>query len=134
MENQKECLKTDRLDVVLAALAPHCEPAEVDEENAPVRRCHRYLSNRPHQLDYAGAIRQGLPIGSGEIESSHRYIAQQRLKRRPATSFLEVPAGLEPAIKALQASALPAWRRDPGGLEGQPRYTPGARHPQAPPR
>ena len=74
-------LKSNRVSTVLAALLPYCEPPEVPDEQASVRRCHRYLSNRRHQLDYVGAIRDGLPIGSGEIESSHRYIAQQRLKR-----------------------------------------------------
>jgi hypothetical protein len=46
----------------------------------PVRACHRYLSNRTNQLDYKGAIEEGLPIGSGEIESAHRYVIQKRLK------------------------------------------------------
>ena len=32
------------------------------------------------QLDYEGAISQGLPIGSGAIESAHRYILQKRMK------------------------------------------------------
>jgi len=40
----------------------------------------RYLRNRLDQLDYQGAIQQGLPIGSGEIESAHRYVIQERLK------------------------------------------------------
>ena len=31
--------------------------------------------------DYRQALAEGLPIGSGEIESAHRYLAQQRLKR-----------------------------------------------------
>jgi hypothetical protein len=61
-------------------LQPHLEPVEADEPQAPVRRCHRYLSQRLEQLDYQSAIAQGLPIGSGEIESAHRYIVQQRLK------------------------------------------------------
>jgi len=39
------------------------------------------VSNRLDQLDYQGAPAQGLPIGSGEIESAHRSIVQQRLKR-----------------------------------------------------
>ena len=39
------------------------------------------LSSRRAQLDYHGALANGLPIGSGEIESAHRYVAQQRLKR-----------------------------------------------------
>ena len=38
------------------------------------------LSQRREQLDYAGARAAGLPIGSGEIESGHRHVIQQRLK------------------------------------------------------
>jgi hypothetical protein len=33
------------------------------------------------QLDYPGALADGLPIASGEIETAHRYVARQRLKR-----------------------------------------------------
>lgn len=78
---QKDALKAGRLDATLQALARHCEAPEVDDEQAPVRCCHRYLSSRRTQLDYRGALANGLPIGSGEIESAHRYVAQQRLKR-----------------------------------------------------
>ena len=81
METQKDALKGGRLDAVLRALAGHCEPPEVDDEHAPVRTCHRYLSARASQLNYRQALAEGLPIGSGEIESAHRYVAQQRLKR-----------------------------------------------------
>jgi hypothetical protein len=81
MEAQKEALKTGRLDNVLAALAPHIEAQKVDDDQAPVRRCHRYLSTRRTHLNYRDALANDLPIGSGEIESAHRYIAQQRLKR-----------------------------------------------------
>lgn len=81
MEAQKEALKTGRLDQVLAALAPHIEAPEIDDDQAPVRRCHRYLSARRTHLNYRDALANDLPIGSGEIESAHRYIAQQRLKR-----------------------------------------------------
>jgi hypothetical protein len=31
-------------------------------------------------LDYQKALSEGLPIGSGEIESAHRYVIQKRLK------------------------------------------------------
>jgi hypothetical protein len=65
----------------LAALAGHIEAPEVDDDQAPVRRCHRYLSGRRNHLNYHDALANDLPIGSGEIESAHRYIAQQRLKR-----------------------------------------------------
>ena len=81
METQKDALKGGCLDAVLPALARRCEPPEVDDEHAPVRTCHRYLSARVNQLNYRQALAEGLPIGSGEIESAHRHVAQQRLKR-----------------------------------------------------
>ncbi len=89
MEAHKTALKTGRLDVTLQALAGHCEAPEVDDEQAPVRRCHRYLSTRRTQLNYRQALADGLPIGSGEIESAHRYVAQQRLKRPGAWWLVE---------------------------------------------
>jgi hypothetical protein len=81
MEAQKDALKTGRLDKTLHGLARHFEAAEVDDDQAPVRRCHRYLIGRRNQLNYREALANDLPIGSGEIESAHRYIAQLRLKR-----------------------------------------------------
>ena len=69
------------LDELQAHLEPPTlEPPQAPDEDAPVRRCYRYLSQRQDQLDYEAAIRQGLPIGSGEIESAHRYLIQKRLK------------------------------------------------------
>ena len=80
MGAQKEALKTGRAGAVLSALLPHCESLDLSDEQAPVRVCHRYLSARRGQLNYREAIVEGLPIGSGEIESAHRYVAQKRLK------------------------------------------------------
>jgi hypothetical protein len=81
METQKERLKTGQAQAVLDALQPHQEPSRVEDAQAPVRCCHRYLSQRLDQLHYHEALDQDLPIGSGEIESAHRYLVQQRLKR-----------------------------------------------------
>jgi len=81
MEEQKTRLKTQRCEELIELLQRHLEPPGVDDAEAPVRQCHRYLSQRREQLDYQGALERDLPIGSGEIESAHRYIAQQRLKR-----------------------------------------------------
>lgn len=81
LDDQKACLKDNDSATVLARLQPALEPPEVDDGDAPVRACVRYLSNRLDQLDYKGALQQGLPIGSGEIESAHRDVVQQRLKR-----------------------------------------------------
>jgi len=80
LTQQKDRLKGPGLDALLAELQAHQETDLTPEENAPVRRCHRYLSQRQDQLDYQTAIAQGLPIGSGEVESAHRYLLQKRLK------------------------------------------------------
>lgn len=60
------------------------EADSVADEKAPVRRCYRYLVNRPGQFDYKSAIESDLPIGSGEVESAHRYVIQERLKKTGA--------------------------------------------------
>jgi hypothetical protein len=80
MKTQKSLLKNNDFSVVIANLIPYLEADGIDNDKAPVRACHRYLSNRTDQLDYRGAIEKGLPIGSGEIESAHRYVIQKRLK------------------------------------------------------
>jgi hypothetical protein len=84
MEAQKTRLKANRSPEVLDTLRPCLEPDDIPDKDAPVRACSRYLSNRPDCLDYQGALAAGLPIGSGEIESAHRYIIQSRLKRAGA--------------------------------------------------
>jgi hypothetical protein len=53
---------------------------EVEEINAPIRRCYRYLEERLGQVDYQGAIEKGFPIGSGEIESGNKSVLQASLK------------------------------------------------------
>jgi hypothetical protein len=81
MDEQKHRLKTQRADELIEELAAHLEEPCVDDSEAPVRQCHRYLDQRREQLHYQSALARDLPIGSGEIESAHRYIVQQRLKR-----------------------------------------------------
>jgi len=77
---QQERMKANEVAEVLAALAEHREADSVEEVNAPVRRCERYIKARLDYLDYAGAIARDLPIGSGEIESGNRSVVQARLK------------------------------------------------------
>lgn len=81
MDKQKTRLKTGQLKAVMAALEPHREPANIASEDAPVRACYRYFEHRPGQFEYQDAIARDLPIGSGEIESAHRYMIQERIKR-----------------------------------------------------
>lgn len=93
--HQQQALRENRVDEVLAALAAHVESAgEVaaaraarsreGESRSPVWDCQRYLNERREQLDYAGALAVGLPVGSGLIESGHRHVVQGRLKRSGA--------------------------------------------------
>lgn len=87
--HQQLQLKRNRWPQVLEALCLHLEPAAVDEQKAPVRAAFRYMVNRLEQLDYQGAIEEDLPIGSGEIESAHRYVIQERLDLAGAWWILE---------------------------------------------
>ena len=73
-------MKTDQVSGVLQNLELYLEPETTSDPEALVRKCHRYIRNRPGQFEYARALGAGLPIGSGEIESAHRYIIQKRLK------------------------------------------------------
>jgi len=77
---KKNWLKDNRWPEVLESLRPFVEEAGIPDREAPVRACFRYLTNRSQFLDYKSALAAGLPIGSGEIESAHRYVFQKRLK------------------------------------------------------
>ncbi len=79
--SQKARLLAGQAGEVVAEMKPHVEPSPIDDAQAPVRAAWRYLSNRLDQLDYPRAIALNLPIGSGAIESAHRYLVQARLKR-----------------------------------------------------
>ncbi len=81
LTQQKQRLKDNQALQVVEALMAHVEAPSVAEKDAPVRRAHRYLRNRLDQVDYKGAAERELPIGSGQIESSHRHVVQARLKR-----------------------------------------------------
>ena len=75
---QQERLLNNQLGKVLRTLRPHQEPEGT--EVAPVQTAYRYLSERADHLNYQSARQKDLPIGSGEIESGHRHVVQQRLK------------------------------------------------------
>lgn len=80
IDQQKDALKAGQHADVLESLRAHLETGGVPDSAAPVQACHRYFSRRQDQLDYPKALANALPIGSGEIESAHRYIVQKRLK------------------------------------------------------
>ena len=78
LHRQHGRLLENQASEILKTLEEHFEPLE--QKETPVRAVHHYLAKRMDNLDYAGARAAGLPIGSGEIESAHRHVIQQRLK------------------------------------------------------
>jgi hypothetical protein len=86
---QQARLKRGAWAKVIEALAEHLEPPPTPEEEAPVRHGYRYLTNRVDCLDYPRALKLGLPIGSGMIESGHRHVLQARLKKAGAAWLVD---------------------------------------------
>jgi hypothetical protein len=100
---QQGRLKRGALEKVIAQLAEHLEPAGTSEELAPVTNAHRYLKNRTDCLDYPRALRLGLPIGSGMIESGHGHVLQARLKKGSA-AWLQANANRMANLRVLRAN------------------------------
>jgi hypothetical protein len=73
---QQQLLKCGNYPTVLNNLKDYA----MANEGSATHKCYHYLKKRTHQLHYNEAIRNNLPIGSGEIESAHRYIIQNRVK------------------------------------------------------
>jgi hypothetical protein len=103
MEEKKTWLQENRWKEVLESLRPFLEAAAISDPEASVRACFRYISNRSAFLDYKSALAAGLPIGSGEIESAHRYVMQRRLKLSGAWWKLE-NLGKMLALRVLRAN------------------------------
>ena len=100
---QQDRLKRGALVKVVADLAQHLEPPGTPEETTPVRNGHRYLTNRTDCLDYPRALKLGLPIGSGIIESGHRHVLQARLKKA-GTAWLADHADRIANLRVLRAN------------------------------
>lgn len=76
LHTQQQLLKVGRYKIVLNNLKNYA----LTHEGSATHKCYSYLMRRLHQLHYDEAIKYDLPIGSGEIESAHRYIIQNRVK------------------------------------------------------
>ena len=100
LASAKEKLKQSKAPEVIADLAGH---AKAGPEPGPARTAHQYLSNRQKHLDYARALEQNLPIGSGEVESGHRSVLQARLKKPGAWWRLENAENMA-HLKVMQAN------------------------------
>jgi hypothetical protein len=76
---QRAVLRTDGVDAVLPAL---CPPAGLSAEAAAKLATERgYFTSNAARMQYPTFEAQGLPIGSGAVESSAKHLIQLRLKR-----------------------------------------------------
>ena len=78
LHRQQGRLLNNQAEKVLRALEKRLEPKQTLE--TPVRSAYDYIAHRKKHLDYQQARYRQLPIGSGEIESGHGHVVQDRLK------------------------------------------------------
>jgi len=78
LQKQKARLLMGQTKKILRTLEPHRESENAAEK--PVQDAYRYIQQRLENMHYAKARQAGLPIGSGEVESGHRHVIQQRIK------------------------------------------------------
>ena len=76
---QRETLLTDGVDAILPLLAAPDGLSEEARDELTTERGY-FRSNRA-RMQYPAFRAQGLPIGSGAVESSAKHLIQQRLKR-----------------------------------------------------
>ena len=107
-EKQKQRLLENQIEEVLAELQTHFETVSKDSDGKtpPVRQAHQYIQERKNWMDYAGALRAGLPIGSGPVESAHRHIVQARVKKAGAW-WRET--NIEPVVQMRVVRANGGW-------------------------
>lgn len=80
LNNKKRMMKEGKAGAVFDEIKSKLSKLEKVTEDNGLVKCVRYMEKRIKYMDYLDAGEKELPIGSGEIESSHRHIVQKRLK------------------------------------------------------
>lgn len=80
LKEKKEQLKQGAANEVFNELLEKLDKLEQVPKDCGLSKCVGYMEKRLRYMDYSQARLEDLPIGSGEIESSHRHIVQKRLK------------------------------------------------------
>lgn len=78
LSNAKAKLKEGKSEEVINELK---EESDAQNDGCVIAKAYQYLNNRAENLNYPKALKAGLPIGSGEVESGHRSVLQARLKK-----------------------------------------------------
>lgn len=82
-EQQKTALAERGPAETMAALKALTKPGKGSRKvvREAAQKCLSYLVNNRDRLDYPTARRDGLPVGTGRIESACRFVVQQRCKQ-----------------------------------------------------
>ena len=80
LEESREKLKSGQEKQVFEEIKRKFESLDSPAPDSGIVECYRYMEKRLDYMNYKTALDQDLPIGSGEIESSHRSVVQKRLK------------------------------------------------------
>lgn len=80
LEETKQRLKEGEEEKIVNELEKKMLQLENPDQDHPLIKSVRYMKKRLKHMDYKGTLEKNLPIGSGEIESSHRHVIQKRLK------------------------------------------------------
>lgn len=73
--------RKDAAGSIRAEIAASGRAKVVLDGECPVHDALTYLTNNAHRMNYAGAIRKGLPIGSGNVEATCKTLVGLRMKR-----------------------------------------------------
>lgn len=80
LKEKKKIMKAGGCRKVLFELKARLAQLEEVPEDSGIVKCVRYIEKRIKHMNYGEIKQKQLPIGSGEIESSHRHVIQKRLK------------------------------------------------------
>ena len=94
LEESKFKLKTGKHQEVFEEIKNKIEVLKVQDPESGLMQCYRYMEKRLDHMNYKAALDKELPIGSGEIESSHRHVVQKRLKIAGAWWLVENANGM----------------------------------------
>jgi hypothetical protein len=80
LDSKKRMMKEGKEKAVFDEIKRKLSELEKATDDNGLVKCARYMKKRLKYMGYLDAKEKELPIGSGEIESSHRHIVQKRLK------------------------------------------------------
>ena len=80
LKEKKKMMKAGECKRVLCELKTRLAQLDEVPGESGIVKCVRYIEKRVKHMNYGEVKEKQLPIGSGEIESSHRHVIQKRLK------------------------------------------------------